>query len=1260
MPLLRKLLPPLKDLNHIRRPKEERRSTPLLYFLALRAIYYRLATYNAIGDTISAISNSQVVAIAQSGTLDPVFALAKDKISNFVENTKILVDTLDEIAKVHPFIDGSNQIGDNTPRERCTGRSLYTTMCDAMGILTSLKRVVSSKDLAPGVEERLHVRLGKIIESIKNCAKLCDSYQRRHTAIKLFTSIKWQYRFTDAANEFIEHKNALQSDLQIYISIQVTNVNETLATINGKIDEVMAMIFKLMITPEELEVAAFIRGKGGLDAVLKDDTLLQQVMLQDGQQKNRNNQILEQESNKSQLSEFRKDVEKEVDDILKEGSTIFDRKFEAIRISLQEVKVTVQREGDRVVEEIVANIHAGPHERIKDRELYAIWRDMGWKGSVKTTRFVLAVHDYFYEKANINKDQVNPSTPEEKAQGVEDVAKSATSATPLKDIWALKLITIKRIQSLIEAVDEDGSEFITVTELNAFTYLKWIAYWTYGFEMSTQWYHRRICRKLSSITKEAAYVLPANRKLVNSFLGAYPMVFLSRMLVGLRNVNDWNYFNWNNDKTFLEFKDWILENEKRMKTFLRRVSYLIDGDNILTMATDGGRPEKYVMPILYLLLERSLWIITCAQEVTLDQNELEILNASFYTVSNTVLSRIIGLKSWYALQNLNQKDKLQKAFFGLWSYVFDDYNWDIWSKFTFRAYYSVLDEDTDNLDTPEPPLFYKAKERELLDDFADHRETENMIPASNEENETTMAWDSRSVVGSWSGEYTYYGNMSSDGLVSFEITSQEPGGHFKGFGKDPIGAFSIEGKVVGGVIGFRKEYNQEGKIWSWDYRGNLHEDGRLILGRWGYPIEVVADDDASQMEETTPELNIPELEIPEFKITDITITEFKIPELKGTSSADAKDSDATYQTLVPGMLDIFSNGNFVLHRRPADHWVYCPSEEEFEHNRIHALWKLVRNASKYWYRRKHITWDGIVQRRGQRRRYEVFYWKQKNEMGFVEHPERDKLVQTTHPDDLHLWRAIAEFKARRRPAPGQVQHHPLQCMKTDSAHSTYCSNCGKGPLKNTQFCCVTCSGSPGESLDLCTHCMSKDVYRKLDNKYHYSSHPLLQLRRGLIPLEFQPLRAAARQYVEVHWLPGTCHYCGKEIKSRPYWVCLECTSKPILLAGALRSFRSEYPSNVLVCNDCNVRREEKKEWLLDQRPAHRDLHDDLHTLVLIINQSDVKKADSGSTELQLKNVEEGIKESRARFESFEDFVNTRLQRIEDTLQRVLAALAQRK
>jgi hypothetical protein len=52
---------------------------------------------------------------------------------------------------------------------------------------------------------------------------------------------------------------------------------------------------------------------------------------------------------------------------------------------------------------------------------------------------------------------------------IEKASKDSDSVTSGPDGWALKYINIGRMQSILEAFDEDASGFVTVNEVNSFT-----------------------------------------------------------------------------------------------------------------------------------------------------------------------------------------------------------------------------------------------------------------------------------------------------------------------------------------------------------------------------------------------------------------------------------------------------------------------------------------------------------------------------------------------------------------------------------------------------------------------------------------------------------------------------------------------------------------------------------------------------------------------------------------------------------------------
>jgi hypothetical protein len=109
--------------------------------------------------------------------------------------------------------------------------------------------------------------------------------------------------------------------------------------------------------------------------------------------------------------------------------------------------------------------------------------------------------------------------------------------------------------------------------------------------MTCNWYYYRIRRLFTLITQASKAALPANRKYISHWMRSRPVYNVQDLLAGLRG-EEYTETDWSDDWLFLKFKQYVLDNEGKMKTILRRLSYWVDGDNMLNTVTGGGRPEK--------------------------------------------------------------------------------------------------------------------------------------------------------------------------------------------------------------------------------------------------------------------------------------------------------------------------------------------------------------------------------------------------------------------------------------------------------------------------------------------------------------------------------------------------------------------------------------------------------------------------------------------------------------------------------------------
>jgi hypothetical protein len=157
----------------------------------------------------------------------------------------------------------------------------------------------------------------------------------------------------------------------MYVSVEITKTNVMLSALSQNVNAMMEMVFQRMQSPEEREIAkiakssGFVQGKDGT-AALPDDKLLKEILKSQPQDKapTKGNP---QSTPAVSLTTFRKEMSKDVDTVLEENGKVFDRAFEATELRLKEMKGTIIRESDRVIESILAGVNKGPQDRIVDR-----------------------------------------------------------------------------------------------------------------------------------------------------------------------------------------------------------------------------------------------------------------------------------------------------------------------------------------------------------------------------------------------------------------------------------------------------------------------------------------------------------------------------------------------------------------------------------------------------------------------------------------------------------------------------------------------------------------------------------------------------------------------------------------------------------------------------------------------------------------------------------------------------------------------------
>lgn len=359
----------------------------------------------------------------------------------------------------------------------------------------------------------------------------------------------------------------------------------------------------------------------------------------------------------------------------------------------------------------------------------------------------------------------------------------------------------------------------------------------------------------------------------------------------------------------------------------------------------------------------------------------------------------------YSFQNLDPKEKIKKVFFGLvsnrfhllvheiddpiqWSYVNEEpiekiFNSEDPSQNSIE-YWSSLIGFIDEPEVKQPDLFHGAVEGGL------------------DEADSVVGKTAHSYLkGYWSGSITSDSSAPSSGLFSVEMSSEGPGGTLQGIGIGPNGCFRIKGQQRLG-ISFVMESFGWGESGPSEFKGELiDDDGGIISGVCGpymgkLGVTEVVTQDPSQLLGGELAESIPAIQL---NLADL---KGDISEARGVVGASAE--------MTPG-------GTFVLHRRPADYYLLRPSDEALTPltSNSQKLWQVVRNASRYWYRQRHLSWTTIKERKEKREEIKKLLSTYNDLDSLAFGPtgvKRLELLRSVHPDDLRSWKAIFEHKSR--------------------------------------------------------------------------------------------------------------------------------------------------------------------------------------------------------------------------------------------------------
>ncbi|KAK0432641.1 hypothetical protein EV421DRAFT_1719390, partial [Armillaria borealis] len=735
-------------------------------------------------------------------------------LNSYAETAELVMQGLMELGQVHPFI-GVGVLAfkmvvsfDMTRRENNKKvLAVKLQMQDMMIELFQLRHVHDAQEVRPDgttIKDQIGTLMITIANDIKETASTCNYYLKKGFLAKTIKAKIYETRLATCAAKFAEHRKAINSALLIHATLGVESANakldvqdKNLKSMDRKLDEVkdMLLVFRKLDTARDLDIQEFIKLNGGPKVCIDNERLLHELVEKSGEGitgvlGQQSDETWVKAKDKVQIA-MRKELAEDVGQALERNFAEFVKKLD---IQLR----SITEDSKKNMQSILTALSSGAHDRISDNDLRDLWKDMGWKGSsVKAKHLILALHDYFTDRLRAPTQSSSPTgmlSPPPFETGSPIKSPISPGDFPLRgktDQWTLAYLNVSHLQPILEAVDDDATGFITIKEINTFTNVKsrptnwtlpqWIAYWAKGF---VNRYKKMIRMILSAMYDTFPDVLPANREEVATYLQHRVIYRIDTLLQSTRDVS-LNTLESNSELQRLT-EDYTKIEESRIRANLADVLYEIDGRSTVSLITGRGRIERYIYPVLYLLLRHQLRVVRLSTRFILDPYEACNMSASLWNLFSVVDERIQNLASIFKQSNVNVAEKLENFAFGMFRLSYN--NPGKQPSDNFISDYVNEDSTIEDLGTepvkniPVSILRYPLPDTSGSDMY--------YLPTDSEDA------PEESVQGQWTG-HLYYQRKSSVGLMQFLINSVTDGA-FTGKAATWWGGVDVSGNVKEG------------------------------------------------------------------------------------------------------------------------------------------------------------------------------------------------------------------------------------------------------------------------------------------------------------------------------------------------------------------------------------------------------------------------------------------------------------------------------
>ncbi|KAF9471040.1 hypothetical protein BDN70DRAFT_998755 [Pholiota conissans] len=532
----------------------------------------------------------------------------------------------------------------------------------------------------PEAEKQFHEgRLKEIVDVITRDIKVCRSdlthFMNQKFVYKLVLAKGYEKKFASHIETFALRRSELQSVISEYIAIGVSSANiaigqvgEKIDSMDIKVDKIISVLFRHLDTPRERDVFNFMGLNGGPETCVNDLDLLPKLVSKAGESPKTGKVTVSDQAELRELQKALSEALKEdLDKTLEKHYSRFEKALQVQSNNLKQMSAHLEDQGvlmqthtsklGKILDTVttIMVLEEGKFRtksvKLKDPEIQRVWNQMNLTTStVKAKVFVLTFRDHIrVDNSTINTPIQGPALLPGDMNSLTVRSLNASSAQDDSE-WVLEYIDVAYVQPIVEAMDEDGSGFISVKEANNFalarpkdlSLLHWIAYWAAGWHLNLVEYQKELYSILVQMHAAASSIHFANRAYVDDFLDHLVMRRIEALLRSIKGLPDISKRDPHLVTVANYVSSWQLE---RLRMNLGDMGFVIESSFVATTISGSSRVETWIMPLLLLLLRRHLEVIQLAKTVVLDQTEFEAHVTSLTSIFVLFDERMENLKA---------------------------------------------------------------------------------------------------------------------------------------------------------------------------------------------------------------------------------------------------------------------------------------------------------------------------------------------------------------------------------------------------------------------------------------------------------------------------------------------------------------------------------------------------------------------------------------------------------------------------------------